>query len=235
MLKIQNLTITKQDHAHEKPKLILDNISLELPSGEIFAYIWPNGAGKSTTIKSILQLKKIHSWSIYRFDKKNFQSIKHLIGYAPDEAIFYEHLNAIEHIDFFAKLTKITTHDAKKLLHEVGLHSSDHHIRVKNYSKGMKQRLGLAISLLHNPKLLIRDEPMSGLDPIGRSQIKSLIKTLKSQGKTIFFSTHILSDVEEIADRFAIIDKGKILHTGHTSHIAGSLENFFLNTIQKTH
>lgn len=230
ILEVKNLAFEVKNNLWKKNP-ILHNINLQVQEAEIFAFIGPNGAGKSTTIRSILGLQRATKGEVHFFQNQDITSAQDKIGYAPDEAIFYEYLSGLEHLIHFAGLSNINPSIAQQkwieLLSLVGLDHANN-TKVKDYSKGMKQRLGLAISLIKDPQLLFWDEPMNGLDPIGRKHIKDLMKQLQKQWKTIFFSTHILSDVEEIASRFALIHKWEILASNTPHEIDSSLEDFFI-------
>lgn len=233
IIKLKNINVDAKNK-NWKNFSILKNISFEISKWEVFAFIGPNGAGKSTTIRTILWLQKTTSWKTMFFWKETLENSKHKIGYAPDEAIFYEYLTATEHLKFFSRLwwQKLSNKQSDDLLNLVWLHHKKD-LYIKDYSKWMKQRLGLAISLTNDPELLIRDEPMNGLDPIGRKQIKTLIKTLQGQGKTIFFSTHILTDVEALANRFGIIHNWQLLCQKPITELSKPLEEFFIEQISK--
>ncbi len=230
IIEVKNVTVNAKNKQWTA-FTILEQISFNVKKWEIFAFIGPNGAGKSTSIRTILWLQAFSSGEITLFWEplKTHNNYKKNIGYAPDQAIFYTHFTAKEHLKFFSRLWWTTLSDTKaqQLLQLVGLEHTNK-TYVKDFSQGMKQRLGLAISLTNDPELLVWDEPMNGLDPLGRKQVKTLIKTLQGQGKTIFFSTHILTDVEELADRFGLIHQWKILTQKQVKDIQGSLEDFFI-------
>jgi len=239
MLAIQTQNISFSIHHNGKKKKILHKINLQIPEQSIFALIGPNWAGKTTTLKCIIGLNRPQRGDIHYFWKKRDTDINQNIGYAPDEANFYGYLTGQEHLYYFSKLKnkKHTQQNIKlktsKLLKIVGLNHAQNK-KIKHYSKGMKQRLGIAISLINDPSLLLRDEPMNGLDPIGRKHIKELIKKLKEDGKTIFFCSHILSDVQELADQVSIISKGHLISTTKISNLTQPLESFFLQKISNT-
>lgn len=188
----------------------VNNISFEVKKGEIFALLGPNGAGKTTTIKAILGLinydGEIH---IDEKDAKN-KDVKKFIGYLPETVSFYDNLTALQTLQFFAELKGADKHKCMKLLEEFGLKDSANR-KVGEFSKGMKQRLALAQCLLGNPKLLILDEPTSGLDALGAYEIRNKIKEMNEKGVTILLCSHILSEVQELADRVAIMNKGEII------------------------
>ena len=222
----------------KKQQRILNTISLSIHAGEVFGFLGPNGAGKSTTIKLLLGFLKPDSGTMRLHDKTvGIDEYRHLIGYLPELPFFYNHLTALETLAVSGQLSGMTKREVKDiaytLLTRMDLaRAADQ--RVGGFSKGMKQRLGLANALIHNPPILIFDEPMSGLDPLGRHQVKSLIQELKEEGKTIFFSSHILSDIEELCDRIAIIHKGDLLYTGTLDDFiqdGNNLEERFIKVI----
>ncbi len=188
----------------------VNNISFEVKKGEIFALLGPNGAGKTTTIKAILGLIN-YDGEIY-IEEKNARNkdIKKYIGYLPEIVSFYDNLTALQTLQFFAELKGVDRYECIKLLKEFGLKESANR-KVGEFSKGMKQRLALAQCLLGKPKLLILDEPTSGLDALGAYEIRNKIKEMNKKGVTILLCSHILSEVQELADRVAIMDKGKII------------------------
>jgi len=228
---------TKNLNSTIKKHTILHNINLNITENQIFGFIGPNWAWKTTTINCILWQFPITSWEIFLFNQKFKTNQTKNIWYAPDEAIFYEYLSGIEHLIFFGKLSNLSKQDSQRKWHQLLKklwleHAKDR--KVKEYSKWMKQRLWIAIALINDPQLLIFDEPMNWLDPLWRKIIKELIKELKQNWKTIFFSTHILSDVEEIADQFALIHQWKILLTQKISKLDDKLENIFIRETKNT-
>ncbi len=201
-----------------RTKRVLHGVSFDVHQGEIFGFVGPNGAGKTTTLKVLMGLIKATSGeaSILGHDV-NESAYRNHIGFLPENPYFYTYLTAREILDFYAKLTGVSADLRKQrvelLLDWVGLtHAAD--ARLRTYSKGMLQRVGIAQALVHDPEVVFLDEPMSGLDPIGRKEIRDIILRLKDDGKTVFMNTHILSDVEMICDRVAIIVKGEIRYEG---------------------
>ncbi|KAA0003524.1 MAG: ABC transporter ATP-binding protein [Thermoplasmata archaeon] len=191
----------------------VDNLSLEIEKGEIFALLGPNGAGKTTTIKSMLGLIfpssgeiKINGFGVTKEGKRARKNI----GYLPERVAFYDNLTAIQTMEFYAELRGADKSECMELLREVGL-GDEVNKKVGNYSKGMMQRLGLAQAMIGNPSLLILDEPTGGLDPRGSWQIRQKIKELNENGATIFLSSHILSEVQEVSNRVAILNHGKLI------------------------
>jgi len=204
----------------------LDNLSIEVQEGEIFGFLGPNGAGKTTTMKILLRLLTPTKGTAYILGaniRKAHQRLR--LGYMPENPYFYRFLTGEEFLKFFTRLNRIPAEERKRRIDElldlVGMtHARNIHIR--EYSKGMVQRIGLAQALMHDPKLVLLDEPLSGVDPIGRKEIRDLIYHLKQeQGRTIFFCSHILSDVQDICDRVAILHHGKLLKMGSLSELLG--------------
>ena len=192
----------------------LKGISLTLNSGEIFGFLGPNGAGKSTTIKILMGLisPTAGSAQIEGIDCRLDKARDH-VGYLPENPAFYDFLSAEEYLRFVGRVFAMSGHDLEdaivKKLHLLELWDARKRA-IRSYSKGMVQRLGLAQALLHDPAVYILDEPMSGLDPLGRALVKNIILDLRSRGKTVFFSTHITSDVESVCDRVGIILNGEL-------------------------
>ncbi|MCT4565207.1 MAG: ABC transporter ATP-binding protein [Maledivibacter sp.] len=220
MLRIENLT-----KLYGKFKAV-DDISLEIKEGEIFGFVGPNGAGKTTTFKMIATLLKPTSGKIYldgtELSYKNLKKVRNEIGYMPDFFGVYDKLKVSEYMDFYSDIAGIygdeKTGIIKDLLELVDLtHKKDAY--VDSLSRGMKQRLCLARCLVHNPKLLILDEPASGMDPRARIQMKEILRELKRMGKTIIISSHILPELAELCTNIGIIEGGKIVVNGPVEEI----------------
>ena len=197
----------------------VDNIGFQVTKGEIFGFIGPNGAGKTTTIKTLLGLLHPTSGEIDVLGKPLGDiEIKTKIAYLPENPYFYDYMNTYEILDFYAQLFKISKSERKnkieKLIDQVGLRKEDAKRNLKEYSKGMLQRVGIAQALLNDPDLLFLDEPTSGLDPIAHKDIQDIILKMKEEGKTVFLSSHQLSDVEKVCDKVAIINRGKLVKCG---------------------
>jgi ABC-2 type transport system ATP-binding protein len=196
----------------------VDGIDFSIERGEIFGLLGPNGSGKSTTIKMILGLLKKSSGRLLVFGRSPFDvATKKRIGFLPEESYLYPFLNARETLDYYAKLFRLERRTRQRrideLLDMVGL-SAVQHRQVREYSKGMQRRIGIAQALINDPEFLILDEPTTGLDPIGTRQVKDLIITLGERGKTILLSSHLLSDVEDVVSRMVILYGGKIRAQG---------------------
>ncbi len=239
---IRTTGLTKEYiHGVEQAKIkALDGLNLEVQEGEVFGFLGPNGAGKTTTIKILVGLMRPTSGTARLFGQEiSNSSIRSKIGFLPETPFFYEYLTGFEILSFYGKLFSLPKNEIRErvdaLLNQVGLTSSAH-LQLRKFSKGMLQRIGIAQALINNPELIILDEPMSGLDPIGRREMRELILTLKAQGKTLFFSSHIIHDVEMICDRVGILAKGKLLQVGRLDEVREgneTLEECFIRLVQK--
>jgi len=197
----------------------VDSLSFQVNQGEIFGFIGPNGAGKTTTIKMLLGLLFPSSGKAMVLGKPAGDiEVKRRISYLPESPYFYEHMTAEEVLDFYCRLFRMDKATRKvrvaELLDRVGLGIKDGRRSLRQYSKGMLQRVGIAQALINDPDLLFFDEPTSGLDPIAHKDIQDLIVSLRQQGKSVFLSSHQLSDVETVCDRVAIINRGKLVRLG---------------------
>ena len=197
-----------------------------MQSGEIFGYLGPNGAGKTTSMKMAMGLIQPTAGSIQVLGGEIVDpAIRRRIGYLPEHPFFYDYLTAFEILDFYGQLyelpRKARRERIESLLELVGLsHARDRTLR--RFSKGMLQRVGIAQALIADPDLVILDEPLSGLDPMGRRDVRNIIVSLKEQGKTVFFSTHILNDIETICDRVAMIVHGQVVRVGPLAEMLNS-------------
>jgi ABC-2 type transport system ATP-binding protein len=196
----------------------VDGVSFEVNQNEIFGFLGPNGAGKTTTLKMLMGLIFPTGGAGYLFGKKIPDvDAKKRLGFLPENPYFYDYLSGEELLDFIGRLFALDAAERKKralsLLERVGL-SRAGSLPLRKYSKGMLQRLGIAQALINEPELVVLDEPMSGLDPIGRKEIRDLIGELKREGKTVLFSTHILSDVELLCDRVGMVVNGRLRDAG---------------------
>jgi ABC-2 type transport system ATP-binding protein len=225
-IEIENLT---KDYPfgflHLKKKRSLEGLTMQVEDGEVFGFLGPNGAGKSTTIKLLVGLIFPDAGSARILGKPTTDIEMHRdIGYLPEQPYFYDYLTAAEVLDYFARFHDLTAADrgerVTRMLKKVGLETA-RKIQLRKYSKGMLQRVGLAQAILHDPKVVILDEPMSGLDPIGRREVRDIILELKRDGKTVLFSTHILSDAEMLCDRVGVIVGGKLRGVGAPGEIVG--------------
>jgi len=225
-IEIENLT---KDYPfgflHLKKKRSLEGLTMQVESGEVFGFLGPNGAGKSTTIKLLVGLIFPEAGTARILGKSIADIEMHRdIGYLPEQPYFYDYLTAAEVLDYFARFHDLTAADRServaRMLEKVGLETAGK-IQLRKYSKGMLQRVGLAQAILHDPKVVILDEPMSGLDPIGRREVRDIILELKREGRTVLFSTHILSDAEMLCDRVGVIVGGKLRGVGAPGEIVG--------------
>lgn len=204
----------------------LHDLSLEVPAGEVFGFLGPNGAGKSTTIKILMGFLRPGSGTVSIFGKSAQDPSSRLrVGYLPENPSFYDFLTAREYLRFvgrsFGMAAQAIAPASAHVLDLLDLGAAaDRPIR--GYSKGMVQRLGLAQAMLHDPDLYILDEPMSGLDPVGRALVKEIVKELKGRGKTVFFSTHITADIEVVCDRVGIVAGGKLRTVDSVANIMQS-------------
>lgn len=202
----------------KRPYRALDRLSLEVAPGEVFGFLGPNGAGKTTTLKLLMRLVFPTSGRAEILDRPAGDvSVRHRIGYLPEHPYFYDYLTAEELLSYFASLFGIAgperSRRVSKLLDDVGL-GAERRLQLRKYSKGMLQRVGIAQALINEPELVIFDEPMSGLDPLGRRDVRALILRLRDQGCTVFFSSHVLSDAEALCSRVAIMAKGRLVTSG---------------------
>ena len=226
-IEIEGLTKTFRLLMHKEPVKAVDHLDLEVQEGEIFGFLGPNGAGKTTTIKMLLGIMFPSGGSAKILGRPAGDiETKRQISYLPESPYFYEHLSGEELLHFYGRLFGLrdpALHGrAEELLKTVGLYA-DRRKPLSQYSKGMLQRIGLAQALINDPKLLIFDEPTSGLDPIAHMDVRDLILSLKAQGKTVFLSSHQLSDVEMVCDRVSILNRGKLLKVGRlTELLAGA-------------
>jgi ABC-2 type transport system ATP-binding protein len=216
----------------KRPKRALLPLHLTVEDGEIFGFLGPNGAGKTTTLKMLMGLVFPSGGSARILGREwTDPEVKAQIGFLPEQPYFYDYLTAHELLDYYGQLSGVPGKERKgrieEVLQRVGL-TDVKGLQLRKFSKGMLQRAGIAQAILHNPKLVFFDEPMSGLDPLGRREVRDLMEQLKQEGKTVFFSTHILSDAEALCDRVAIIHKGELRGVGAveelTSGVQGKVE-----------
>jgi len=203
----------------KRPYRALDRLTLDVEAGEVFGFLGPNGAGKTTTLKLLMQLVFPTGGGAEIFGRPlGDLSVKRRIGYLPENPYFYDYLTAEELLVYYASLFGIRgaaerRARAGRLLDEVGI-GGERRLQLRKFSKGMLQRVGIAQALINEPELVIFDEPMSGLDPLGRRDVRALILRLRDAGCTVFFSSHVLSDAEALCNRVAILAKGRLITAG---------------------
>lgn len=205
----------------------LKSLELKVNVGETFGFLGPNGAGKTTTLKLLMGIIFPTAGSATILGKDLFDpEIKRKIGFLPEQPYFYDYLSAPELLDYYARLSGVSAslrrHRITDLLGRVGLGDVGNK-QLRKFSKGMLQRVGIAQAIIHDPEVIFLDEPMSGLDPLGRHEVRELIQQLKDEGKTIFFSTHILSDAETLCDRVAVVHKGELRGVGVVNDFRSSI------------
>ncbi len=204
-------------------KRALNSLNLQVEPGEVFGLLGPNGAGKTTTLKVLFRLVFPTSGTARILGRElNDTAMHQRIGYLPENPYFYEHLSPEELLHYSGRLFGLQKDELRRrvdrLLDRVGL-SKSRHVPLRRFSKGMVQRAGIAQALINNPDVVFLDEPMSGLDPVGRREVRDLVLQLRAEGKTVFFSTHILSDAEALCDRVAILNGGQLQGCGELRQI----------------
>lgn len=217
----------------------LDEFSLTVERGEVFGFLGPNGAGKSTAIKLLINLIYPDKGSLSLLGGNvSDQHVRKFVGYLPENPFFYDYLSAEELLWFGGKTSGLGKQEIKKrseeLLRKVDLQTVSRR-PLRTYSKGMVQRAGLALALIHDPEVVILDEPMSGLDPLGRKMVGDIILDLKARGKTVFFSSHILTDVERFCDRAGFLVSGRLRFSGRLNELLSdgvTLEDVFLREVK---
>jgi ABC-2 type transport system ATP-binding protein len=220
VVEINNLTKDYEVGFWRKRKVrALDDLSLQIQQGEIFGFLGANGAGKTTTLKLLMRLIFPTSGNAKILGSEITDISMHAhIGYLPENPYFYDYLTAREFLDYCAQLfgydQTARRKRAESLLERVRLDRKGWDVQLRKFSKGMLQRVGLAQALINDPQIVFLDEPMSGLDPVGRREVRDLIAALKHEGKTIFMCSHILSDIEVLCDRVAILKRGRLAHIG---------------------
>jgi ABC-2 type transport system ATP-binding protein len=206
-----------------RPYRALDRLSLDVAPGEVFGFLGPNGAGKTTTLKLLMELVFPTSGEAEILGRPVGDiSIRRRIGYLPENPYFYDHLTAEELLDYYAHLFGMDAAERRRrvsaTLDKVGI-AAERRLQLRKFSKGMLQRVGLAQALVNDPEVLFLDEPMSGLDPLGRRDVRSLMLELRDAGRTIFFSSHILSDAETLCSQVAIVAKGRLATCGRLAEL----------------
>jgi len=212
----------------KRPKYALRPLNLTVQEGEIFGFLGPNGAGKTTTLKLLMGLIFPTSGSARILGMEvDDPRMKAQIGFLPEQPYFYDYLTARELLEYYGQLSgvdpKQRSRKVTEVLRRVGLPDAGA-VQLRKFSKGMLQRVGIAQAVLHDPKVLFFDEPMSGLDPMGRREVRDLMEQLKHEGKTVFFSTHILSDAEALCDHVAIIHQGELRGVGAVADLTSSVD-----------
>jgi ABC-2 type transport system ATP-binding protein len=206
-----------------RPYRALNRLSIEVAPGDVFGFLGPNGAGKTTTLKLLMQLVFPTSGEAEILGRPvGDVSVRRRIGYLPENPYFYDHLTAEELLHYYAQLFGINAAERRQrvsaMLDRLGI-GAERRLQLRKFSKGMLQRVGLAQALLNDPEVIFLDEPMSGLDPLGRRDVRALILDLRDQGRTIFFSSHILSDAEALCSRVAIVAKGRLAAAGRLADL----------------
>jgi ABC-2 type transport system ATP-binding protein len=240
ILDIKDLRVEYRSKAlGQATKLAVNGLNLTVNTGEVFGFLGPNGAGKTTTMNVLLGFVNATSGAAYLFGVDVREPIaRQRIGYLPELTYYYKFLTAEELLRFYAKVFGIPRAETEQRIDQLLKLVELEPVRkrpIKSYSKGMQQRVGLAQALINNPDLLILDEPTSGLDPIGRMKVREIIQRLKNEGKTVFFSSHELGEVETVCDRVAILHQGQLKVEGRVNELMqkyqSNLEQIFLKII----
>jgi ABC-2 type transport system ATP-binding protein len=215
----------------KRPKTALRPLNLQVEQGEVFGFLGPNGAGKTTTLKLLMGLiaPTAGTARILARDWRD-PAVKKRIGFLPEQPYFYDHLTPSELLDYFGTLSGMPPAERRAripaVLESVGL-APHANVQLRKFSKGMQQRVGIAQAVLHNPDIVFLDEPMSGLDPLGRREVREFIRTLNREGKTVFFSTHILSDAETLCHRVSVLNHGELRGVGVVSDLVSRSRSRF--------
>ena len=240
ILKTDNLRVEFRTREFKQSgKVALSGLNLSVHAGEIFGFLGPNGAGKTTTMNVLLGYVNPTQGAAYLFDVNVREPIaRQRIGYLPELTYYYKFLTAEELLRFYARIFEISKAETENRINQLLKLVELEHARkrpIRTYSKGMQQRVGLAQALINDPDLLLLDEPTSGLDPLGRMKVREIIQRLKSEGKTVFFSSHELGEVETVCDRVAILHQGELKVEGRVSDLVNqyqcNLEQVFLKIV----
>ncbi len=239
VIRFENLQVTyKSASRGQGPNQALKGLSLSVQQGETFGFLGPNGAGKTTSMNVLLGFVQPTAGAAFIFDVNVKEPVaRQRIGYLPELTYYYKFLTAEELLRFYGRIFRIPRTELESRIDAVLKVVELQDVRkrlIKTYSKGMQQRIGLAQALINNPDLLILDEPTSGLDPVGRMKVRAIIQRLKNEGKSVFFSSHELGEVETVCDRVAILNKGTLVAEGKISDLTkgrANLEEAFLNAI----
>jgi len=240
ILETKNLRVEfKLQGSGQAKKVAVNNLNLKVYAGEVFGFLGPNGAGKTTTMNVLLGFVNATGGEAFLFGVNVREPIaRQRIGYLPELTYYYKFLTAEELLRFYARIFRIPSGQTERRIEQLLKLVELEHARkrpIKTYSKGMQQRVGLAQALINDPDLLILDEPTSGLDPLGRMKVREIIQRLKNEGKTVFFSSHELGEVETVCDRVAIIHQGELKVEGRVADLVeqyqANLEMIFLKII----
>jgi ABC-2 type transport system ATP-binding protein len=239
VIQLNKLRVEYRSRGRQPAKVAVKDLSLDVHAGEVFGFLGPNGAGKTTTMNVLLGFVNATGGEARLFDVNVRDPIaRQRIGYLPELTYYYKFLTAEELLRFYARIFGLEHTETEKRIDLLMKLVELEHARkrpIKTYSKGMQQRVGLAQALINNPDLLILDEPTSGLDPLGRMKVREIIQRLKNEGKTVFFSSHELGEVETVCDRVAIIAEGELKIAGKVSELVAKyqcdLEKIFLTLI----
>lgn len=226
MLKFQNITKVFKSELLNQPFVALNDVSFEIPSGSMVGFLGANGAGKTTSIKIIMDFIRADQGTI-SYDSSlgsTKNEILKKIGFLPERPYFYSNLTGMEFLNFMGSLSELSKNDISLGIKKWAPRFKIEHAlqrELKTYSKGMLQRIGFLATILHGPQFIILDEPLSGLDPIGRKELKDVMVEVHKEGKTVFFSSHIVPDIEEVCDRVIFLQEGKLVYDGSVSKLIG--------------